>query len=120
MVLLIEDEAITRAATAEALRNAGQEVLEAGNAEQALVLLADNPAIRLVIMDFVLPGMDGLKLMDLIHHRRPKLPIILVSGYLSQQAGDAIITASPRAKYFAKPFRPAVLVKTVQDLLGAN
>jgi CheY-like chemotaxis protein len=82
MLLLIEDEAITRTAMAESLRNSGEVVLEPANGEEALALLQDNP-VKLVVMDFVLPGVDGLKLMDLIHQRRPKLPIILISGYLS-------------------------------------
>jgi CheY-like chemotaxis protein len=121
MILLVEDDAITRMATAQALRTSGREVLEAGNGEEALRLLADHPSIKLVVMDFVLPGIDGFKLMDLIHERRPKLPIILVSGYLSQRAGDAIVGLPSKAdKYFAKPFRPSALVKTVQELLGST
>jgi len=118
MLLLIEDDTITRMATAQALRTSGQQVLEAGDGAEALRLLTANPTIKLVVMDFVLPGMDGLKLMDLIHQQRPRLPIILVSGYLSQRAGDAIVSRSDkRSKYFAKPFRPSALVKTVQELL---
>jgi two-component system, cell cycle sensor histidine kinase and response regulator CckA len=116
MVLLVEDEAINRMAMAEALRNAGQQVLEAANGEEALALAA-NPAIKLVVMDFVLPGVDGFKLMDLIHQSRPKLPIIFLSGYLSQRAGD-LITSSPTIRYFAKPVRPSMLVRTVQELLS--
>ena len=120
MILLVEDDAITRMATAQALRSTRQEVLEAGNGVEALRLLADHPGIKLVVMDFVLPGMDGFKLMDLMHERRPKLPIILVSGYLSQRAGDAIVELPGKAdKYFAKPFRPSALVKTAQELVGS-
>lgn len=117
MLLLIEDEAITRTAMAESLRSSGQEVLEAENGEEALALLKDNP-VKVVVMDFVLPDVDGLKLMDLIHHRRPKLPIILISGYLSQRAGEAIVASTGKeSAYLAKPVRPSALVRTVQELL---
>jgi len=120
MLLLIEDDAITRTAMAETLRTSGEPVLEADNGEQALELLAANPTIKLVVMDFVLPDVDGLKLMDLIHQRRPRVPIILVSGYLSQRAGDAIVGTTTRNKaYLAKPVRPSALVRAVKDLLRA-
>jgi CheY-like chemotaxis protein len=118
MILLVEEDAITREAIAGALRGSGEEVLKAASGEKALRLLANHPAIKLVVMEFVLPGVDGFKLMDLIHQRRPGLPIVLVSGYLSQRAGNAIVASSMKgAKFFAKPFRPSALVKTVQDLL---
>src|SRR5262245_53011489 len=120
MILLIEDDAIIRMDLAESLRMAGQEVLEAANAEQALALLGDNP-ITLALVDLVLPGVDGLKLMDMIHQRHPGLPIILISGYLSQRAGDAIVgTSGVHTKYFAKPIMPSALVRTVQELLTVN
>jgi len=120
MILLVEDDAITRTATAAALRMSRQEVLEAAGGHEALRLLAENPAIKLVVMDFVLPDYDGLKLMDLIHVHHPHLPIVLVSGYLSQRAGETIVARSDKkAKYFAKPFRPSALVRTVQELLTA-
>jgi len=119
MLLLIEDDAITRMATAQAISTSRQEVLEAATGDAALRLLDEYPGIKLVVMDFVLPDIDGLKLTSLIHERRPRLPIILISGYLSQRAGDAIVaTADNQSKYFAKPFRPSALVRTVQELLG--
>jgi DNA-binding NtrC family response regulator len=118
MILLVEDDAATREAMAGALRSSGEEILEAHNGEKALRLLVAHPGIKLVVMEFVLPGVDGFKLMDLIHRRRPGLPIVLVSGYLSQWAGNAIIASSTSgAKFFAIPFRQSSLVKTVQELL---
>src|SRR5215510_9685062 len=101
MILLVEDNNIIRTEMAESLRSAGLEVLEAADAGQALVLLEDN-AVTLALVDLVLPDVDGLNLMDMIHERRPRLPIILISGYLSQHAGDAIVaTSGVRSKYFA-------------------
>ena len=119
MILLIEDDAVTRETLAGALSGSGEEILEAANGEQALRLLANHRAIKLVVMEFVLPGVDGFKLMHLIHRRRPGLPIVLVSGYLSQWAGNAIVASSVTGtKFFAKPFRPSALVKTVEELLA--
>jgi CheY-like chemotaxis protein len=120
MILLVEDDAIIRTDIAESLRSAGQGVLEAADAEKALTLLEENP-ITLVLLDLVLPGVDGLKLMDMIHQRHPTLPIILISGYLSQRAGDAIVaTSGVHTKYFAKPVIPSALIRTVQELLTVS
>jgi CheY-like chemotaxis protein len=120
MLLLIEDDAIARTAMAESLRSSGQQLLEAANAEQALAFLRDSP-VELVLIDLVLPIVGGLKFMDLIHERRPNLPIIIISGYMSQRIGDAILatTGVPRSKFFTKPISPSDLVRTVQELLGS-
>lgn len=119
MLLLVEDNAITRTALAEALRTSGQEVLEAGTAAEALALLEANP-VRLVVTDFVLPDLDGLKFMDLIHQRSARMPIILISGYLSQRTGDAFLAASGKgAKFLPKPVRPSALLATVRALLNS-
>jgi len=81
-------------------------------------LLRDNP-VNVVVMDFVMRGIDGLNLMKLIRHRRPRMPILLVSGFLSQKAGDVLVTTSTTgARYLAKPVRPRELVRTVQELLA--
>src|SRR5262245_52070519 len=119
MILLVEDDAITRMAMAEALRSSGLQVLEAGNGKEALELLDPNP-VQLVVTDLVLPDIDGLKFMDQIHWRRPRLPILLISGYMSQYAGDAIVSGSRKVdKFLAKPIRQSAFIRTVQELLGS-
>src|SRR5262245_45875830 len=118
MILLIEDDAITRMALAESLRASGEQVLEAEDGEEALDFLRGQ-SVKLVVMDFALPGINGSKLMELIHYRYPNLPLILISGYLPQGAGEAVALMSNQAiKFFAKPVRPSALVRTVQELLS--
>ena len=118
MILLVEDDAITRMEMAEALRTSGHQVLEAEDGEEALDLLRGNP-VKLVVVDCVMPGIDGLKLMKLLQHRRPDLPIILISGHLSEEVGDVIAATSKNySKYLSKPVRPSALLRTVQELLG--
>src|SRR5262245_3316334 len=117
MILLIEDDTITRTALAEVLRNSGHEVLEAEDGEQGLSLL-DTHAVHLIITDLVLPRLDGLKVIGQSRRRRRSVPVILMSGYMSQPAGDAILaTAGQKSKYLTKPVRPSTLISTVQHLL---
>ena len=116
MILLVEDDAITRTAMAETLRITGRKILEATNGQEGLALLDQHP-FRLVVLDFILPDMDGLQFLKRIDDRRPRIPVILVSGYLSQKAETIFERPGAKVKYFAKPVRPSALVATVQAFL---
>jgi DNA-binding NtrC family response regulator len=117
MILLVEDDAISRTDFAETLRRSGYEVLEAADSHQAIVLLEQHAAdINLVITDMVLPGVNGLTLVKNIQARWPKLPVIMVSAYLSKGAGRAIL--EKRIDVLEKPVRPSELVESVQRNVG--
>ena len=90
MILLVEDDAASRYAFARLLRGEGYEVIEAGDGNEAVAFLDGFP-VDLVITDMVLPKINGLHLISLIHARRPGIPIVLMSGYLSERAGKIIL-----------------------------
>jgi two-component system, response regulator PdtaR len=114
MILLIEDDAISRTSFAETLLGYGYDVLEAGNAAEALALVSKHRAdIELVITDMVLPGqMNGMKLIENMQLLLPNVPMIMVSAYLSQGSGDVILRG--KADFLKKPIRPPVLLAAVQ------
>ncbi len=113
MILLIEDDAISRMSFAETLRGYGYEVLEAGDGVQALALIVQHrPDIDLVITDMVLPGMNGLTLVENIELMLPKAAIIMVSAFLSKTSGEKIL--GRRVEFLEKPIRPSALVTLVQ------
>jgi DNA-binding NtrC family response regulator len=114
MILLVEDDATSRYAYARLLRGQGYEVIEAGDGNEAVALL-DRLPVDLVITDMVLPKLNGLHLVSLIHARWPAIQIVLMSGYLSERAGKIILDGS--ADFFQKPIRPSALVRTIQRLL---
>ena len=111
MILLVEDDAITRAHFADALRSYGYDVMEAGDGVQALEILALNQC-DLVIADMVLPRMNGFILIDRIQANWPHTPVIMISGYLSQEAGNKIFGG--KVDCLEKPIRPSALVALVQ------
>jgi CheY-like chemotaxis protein len=81
-VLLVEDEVLLRMMFADQMREEGCTVVEASNADEALLLLRQN-LIRLdvVVSDISMPGsMDGLGLARMIRSECPDLKIILVSA----------------------------------------
>ena len=113
MILLVEDEAIVRTHFAETLRGYGYEVMEADDGIQALAILARSNC-ELVITDMVLPQLNGLSLITRIQAKWPKLPVIMVSGYLSEEAGHNIFDG--KVDCLAKPCRPSALVAIVQRI----
>jgi CheY-like chemotaxis protein len=71
-ILVVEDELLIRLMLVDALRDAGFEVVEASNADDALATLESQPAIDLVFTDVRMPGtMDGVGLMKLLRETRP-------------------------------------------------
>jgi two-component system response regulator AtoC len=88
--------------------------MESANGTEALALL-NKWRVELVITDLVVPNLNGLNLISLIRARWPKMPIVLISGYLSQDAGNIILDGL--ADFLQKPIRPSALVATVRRLL---
>ncbi len=79
-VLLVEDEVLIRLSTADMLAELGHTVIEAGNAEDALTLLAGNGA-DLLLTDIGLPRISGAELAAEARKKLPNLPVIFASGY---------------------------------------
>jgi signal transduction histidine kinase len=71
-VLLVEDDALVRGLTGEALERCGFQVLVAANADDALALVAARPGIQAVLSDVVMPGgKSGIDLLADLHRLRP-------------------------------------------------
>lgn len=80
-VLVVEDEALLLFSISDELKDAGFEVLEAVNAQQALALLEQNPDVKAIFTDINMPGsMDGLALSRYVRDRWPPIKIIVTSG----------------------------------------
>lgn len=81
-ILVVEDELLIRLMIAEALRDAGFGVVEAGTADEALTILENDSLVDLVFTDVRMPGtMDGIALMGLLRKTRPDLKLAIASGY---------------------------------------
>jgi signal transduction histidine kinase/CheY-like chemotaxis protein len=117
-ILLVEDEEGVRAMAGEVLREAGYEVLEAANGEEALDLLR-RPAARvdLVISDVVMPRMGGAALAQELHRTHPGLPVLLTSGHTERALADYGVQ-SDDIPFLAKPFAPAAMLARIRELLS--
>jgi DNA-binding response OmpR family regulator len=116
-VLLVEDEFLIRLTLAEALTDAGYDVLEAETADAALALLQADPSIRVLLTDIQLPGgLDGLGLVAQARAGRPSLPVIYMTG-----RPDAMTNTmgNPYDAFIAKPYLPSEVTAAVRRLTTA-
>jgi CheY-like chemotaxis protein len=99
-ILVVEDEFLIRLLISDALRDAGFDVIEAFNGDEAIDILSTAP-VDLVLSDVRMPGaIDGLELLRLVRETLPALPVILTSGHLAPD--EALAKGATR--FLAKPY----------------
>jgi DNA-binding NtrC family response regulator len=116
-ILVIEDDPSIRNLICRALCKEGYQIVEASNGAQALKLLCTQ-RFDLVITAFVMPKVNGLKLVEELHSVHPRIPIIFMTGHLSVLSGNAILNGV--AEILPKPFDLAVLRSTIQRMLHGS
>ncbi len=112
VVLVVEDEPIIRMSAVAALEDAGFEVIEAGSADEAIVILEARTDIRIVFTDVMMPGsMDGVKLAGAIRGRWPPIELIITSAWPAPGPSDM----PARGIFLGKPYDLAHLVTAAQS-----
>lgn len=111
-VLLVDDDKLVRASTAEMLSELGYAVVEASSAEDALRIAQSGVTFDIVVTDHLMTGMTGAELAREVYARWPDVPVLIVSGYADV---DAI---APDLQRLAKPFRQAELGLVLQTLVA--
>jgi DNA-binding NtrC family response regulator len=116
MILLVEDNPNARLLLARILSSAGHEVIESENGEEALNLLKYH-RIDLVVTDLAMPKMTGFGLIAEIRARWPRLPVILITGYLSAQAAREVL--GKQIEFIPKPIDRNQLIDSINRLAPA-
>jgi len=114
MILLVDDEERYREVLARVLTKAGYEVVEASDGIEALSLL-EKLKIDLVLSDILMPGLNGYALVARLRAKWPSMPVILTTGFLSQDAAKNMMNGS--VEFIPKPIDIAELIAMIERLL---
>ena len=115
-ILVVDDEERMRKLVHDFLVRAGYEVLEAGDGIEALDVFEREPDIALVILDVMMPGLDGYGVTQQIR-KTSEVPIIMLTAKSEEQ--DELQGFDLGVNdYVRKPFSPKVLVARVEAILS--
>jgi two-component system cell cycle sensor histidine kinase/response regulator CckA len=116
-ILLVEDEDPVRLFGARALRNKGYRVIEARSGENALEVLQESEDVDVLVTDVVMPGMDGVTLARLVRADRPRIQVVLMSGY-SEDVALGEFSGEDGIHFLPKPFSLKQLASKVKDVMA--
>ena len=114
-ILVVEDEATIREFVVINLKRAGYETVEAGNGEEALDLFFATDDFQVVLLDIMMPGIDGLSVCKQIRAKNPTVGIIMLTAK-SQEMDKVSALMMGADDYMTKPFSPTELVARVDSL----
>ncbi len=115
-VLLVEDDPEVREAARTMVEELGYRVIEAGSADEALIVIAREAGIDLVFTDVIMAaGLTGVELAQAIKERRPELPVLLTSGYTAQRLVPA--AGNRDLPLLRKPYTLAQLAEALRDMI---
>jgi two-component system cell cycle sensor histidine kinase/response regulator CckA len=116
-ILVVDDDAVVRALARTILERAGYRVTVAADGDEALDTFQQGEGIDLVLLDYLMPGPNGLEVYQELARRRPGVRVIFISGYV-KEADHAAILGSAGQPFLPKPYRPKELVALVQRVLS--
>lgn len=116
LVLVAEDDEFSYLFLQTALEKENVKIIRAKTGEEAIEIFQNNPGIKLIIMDFKMPGMGGYEATRQIRAMNPDIPIIAQTAYALSGDRQKAIDAGCNA-YISKPIRKDVLMQTIQQFL---
>ena len=114
-ILVVDDESRMRKLVKDFLSKRGYEVLEAGDGEEAVDIFFKDKEIALIILDVMMPKMDGWQVCREIR-QYSKVPIIMLTAK-SDERDELLGFDLGVDEYISKPFSPKILVARVEAIL---
>jgi excisionase family DNA binding protein len=117
LVLVVDDDARLREFLRVSLESAGYSVGEAASGAEALLAI-DEERPALVLLDVVMPGVDGWQLLRRLEERHGSIPVIMFSGQVGGESAEAAAENGARG-FIGKPFDPQELLTRAKQLVPA-
>jgi excisionase family DNA binding protein len=117
-VLIVDDDAGTRAHVRANLEAEGFDVLEAASGPEGLAALEEESP-DLILLDVMMPQMDGWEVLRRVQERHGgAVPVVMFSGQVDTAAGEAVERGA--SGFIGKPFDPQQLIDRAKQILGAR
>ncbi|MEM9692295.1 MAG: CheR family methyltransferase, partial [Myxococcota bacterium] len=113
-LLVVDDDSLVRRGIARMLRRSGAEVVEARDGFEALERIAER-TFELIVLDVVMPGMDGTEVLAKLRHDHANTPVLLCSGY--PERGEQAPHLDAHSAFVYKPVSALELETAVTKLL---
>ncbi len=118
-ILLVEDEPAVRTLAVRILRSLGYKVIEASNAQDALLILERYPeSIHLLLTDMVLPKMSGIKLAERAKEIQKNIKVLFITGFSPEHINNQKLV-QPQENLLEKPFSLRSLAQAVRKALDS-
>ena len=118
LVLVVDDEEAVREITRHTLETFGYQVVVAGNGVDAIAAYSvRKEEISAVVIDLMMPIMDGPTAIQVLRHMSPRLPIIAASG-INTDHHVARATSAGASRFLPKPYTAETLLNVLKDALG--
>jgi DNA-binding response OmpR family regulator len=114
-ILIVEDEMLVRMFAVDALEDVGFQVLQAGDATEAIAALSGDEQVQAVIVDMGLPDRTGDQLAAEMRAQRPDLLILIASGRSERELKDRF-ASDARTGVLVKPYTASMLVGALNSL----
>ena len=114
-ILVVDDEARMRKLVKDFLTNKGFSVIEAGDGEEAVDIFFAQKDISLVLLDVMMPKMDGWEVLKTIR-KYSQVPVIMLTAR-SEERDELQGFSLGVDEYISKPFSPKILVARVDAIL---
>jgi CheY-like chemotaxis protein len=112
-LLVVDDDPDVRLVTAEMLRASGYIAEVACDSDEALAILEEDTGFDALLVDYLMPGMDGMALVRHLRKERPALRVLLMTGYADLNDGDEVDISD----IIRKPFDVATLTGRIEQIL---
>jgi signal transduction histidine kinase/CheY-like chemotaxis protein len=96
-ILVVDDEPVSRRSICRLLAREGHRTLAAADGREALEVFEKEPGIDLVLMDLDMPEVDGQQALEAMTKSRPKIPVIILTGFVEDQRRRELLDAGARS-----------------------
>ncbi|MGC8594894.1 MAG: PAS domain S-box protein [Candidatus Kryptoniota bacterium] len=115
--LIVDDEPDVRELIADFVRMVGLSVVTAKSGREAIEVVEGNENIDIVILDMIMPGLDGAETFHAIRALRPSLPVLISTGYGAEEKVSRIL-AEVNVSMINKPFTFEELQEKIREYTG--